>query len=178
MINANGGRGFLSRYIYGDKPGLNLAQVAGIPIPIPPVFERQQILLSLQKYQLICAQWTRQLGNERKLATTLSASAVASITGIAIEPEKEEPLKAPQTEIVALLRPGTLPAVTDQSPLATLLSRQKGSMNAGDLFQRYGGEIDTFYAQLKLEISHGWIAAPPSDPDAEGFASVRVKEQA
>lgn len=178
MINPNGGRGFLSRFIYGDKPGLNLAQVASIPIPVPPIYDRQRILQSLQRYQLLFTQLFRQIGVERRLAELLSASSVAAITGIAVEPEKEEPMKAPQTEIVAPLRLGTLPAVADQSPLATLLSRNKGSMNAGDLFQRYGGEVDAFYSQLKLEISSGWIVTPPSDPEAEGFASVRVKEQA
>jgi len=178
MINANGGRGFLSRFIYGDKPGLNLAQVASIPIPVPPIFDMQRILQSLRQYQLLFSQFSRQIKDERKLAEMLSASSVAAITGIATEPKEEVSVKAPHTEIVAPLRLGILPAVGDASPLATLLARHKGSMNAGDLFQRYGGEVDAFYAQLKLEISRGWIEEPPSQPDAEGFASVRVKEQA
>ncbi len=33
-------------------------------------------------------------------------------------------------------------------------------MGAGDLWQRFGGEIDAFYAQLKLEVGKGWIAEP------------------
>jgi type I restriction enzyme S subunit len=28
------------------------------------------------------------------------------------------------------------------------------------LWQRFGGEIDAFYAQLKTEVAHGWIAEP------------------
>jgi type I restriction enzyme S subunit len=152
--------------------------VASIPIPVPPIFDMQRILQSLRQYQLLFSQFSRQIKDERKLAEMLSASSVAAITGIATEPKEEVSVKAPHTEIVAPLRLGILPAVGDASPLATLLARHKGSMNAGDLFQRYGGEVDAFYAQLKLEISRGWIEEPPSQPDAEGFASVRVKEQA
>ncbi|WP_133151417.1 hypothetical protein, partial [Vibrio lentus] len=48
----------------------------------------------------------------------------------------------------------------DDAPLATLLARQSGKMNANDLWQRFGGEIDAFYAQLKVEVAHGWIAEP------------------
>ena len=33
-------------------------------------------------------------------------------------------------------------------------------MNANDLWQRFGGEIDAFYAQLKTEVVRGWIAEP------------------
>jgi len=28
------------------------------------------------------------------------------------------------------------------------------------LWQRFGGEIDAFYAQLKTEVAHGWILEP------------------
>jgi len=157
---------------------INMTQLRSFPMPVPPLDEQRATLEKLEAMSARCMEWRRKLQEKQHLASLLSRASVASITGIAIESEKEEPLKAPQTEIIAPLRLGTLPAITDQSPLATLLSRQKGSMNAGDLFQRYGGEIDAFYAQLKLEISHGWIDAPPSDPAAEGFASVRVKEQA
>jgi type I restriction enzyme S subunit len=157
---------------------INMTQLRSFPMPVPPLDEQNAILEKLEAMSARCIEWRRKLQEKQHLASLLSRASVASITGIAIEPEKEKPLKAPQTEIVAPLRLGTLPAVTDRSPLATMLSRNKGSMNAGDLFQRYSKPIDEFYAQLKLEISHGWIAAPPSDPDAEGFASVRVKEQA
>lgn len=157
---------------------INMTQLRSFPMPVPPLHEQHDILEKLEAMTAHCIEWRRKLQDKQHLAALLSCASVASITGIAIEPEKEEPVKAPQTEIVAPLRLGTLPAVTDQSPLATMLSRNKGSMNAGDLFQRYGGEVDAFYAQLKLEISHGWIDAPPSNPEAEGFASVRVKEQA
>lgn len=149
-----------------------------LPVPLPTLQVQRRVLAHVQRLARFCDEMERHLSSIAKIGSMLSTSVVSSITGIAIEPEKEEPVKAPQTEIVAPLRLGTLPAVADQSPLATMLSRNKGSMNAGDLFQRYGKPIDEFYAQLKLEISRGWIDAPPSDPEVEGFASVRLKEQA
>ncbi len=77
-------------------------------------------------------------------------------------------MKAPQTELIALLRLGQTPNVKIQAPLASLLARNKGEMSASDLWQRFGGEIDAFYAQLKTEVSHGWIEEP-------GVAEVREK---
>ena len=77
-------------------------------------------------------------------------------------------MKAPQTELIAPLRLGSLPTVKDQAPLATLLARHQGEMSARDLWQRFGGEIDAFYAQLKTEVAHGWITEPP-------VAEVRAK---
>ena len=84
---------------------------------------------------------------------------MAAFTGIAIEQE-EEPMKAPQTELIAPLRLGTAPDVKAQAPLATILARHRGEMSAKDLWQRFGGEIDAFYAQLKAEVAHGWILEP------------------
>jgi type I restriction enzyme S subunit len=77
-------------------------------------------------------------------------------------------VKAPQTELIAPLRLGTLPNVKDQAPLATLLAHHQGEMSARDLWQRFGGEIDAFYAQLKTEVAHGWITEP-------SVAEVRAK---
>lgn len=69
-------------------------------------------------------------------------------------------MKAPQTELIAPVRLGTPPDVKAHAPLATLLARHNGEMSARDLWQRFGGEIDAFYAQLKTEVAHGWIAEP------------------
>lgn len=69
-------------------------------------------------------------------------------------------MKAPRTELIALLRLGTAPDIKAQAPLATILARHNGEMSAKDLWQRFGGEIDTFYAQLKTEVAHGWILEP------------------
>ena len=69
-------------------------------------------------------------------------------------------MKAPHTELIAPLRLGTPPGIKAQAPLATLLARHNGEMSAKDAWQRFGGEIDAFYAQLKTEVAHGWILEP------------------
>lgn len=84
---------------------------------------------------------------------------MAALTGITIEQE-EKSMKAPQTELVASLRLGTAPDIKAQAPLATILARHNGEMSAKDLWQRFGGGIDAFYAQLKTEVTHGWILEP------------------
>jgi type I restriction enzyme S subunit len=94
-----------------------------------------------------------------KLSDQLSTTAVSSITGITAQ-EEDQPMKAPQTELVSLLRLGVTPGVKDKAPLAALLARHNGEMSARDLWQRFGGEIDAFYAQLKTEVAQGWIAEP------------------
>lgn len=161
MVNAFGGRAFLARYIYGDKPGLNLAQVGSVPIPVPPASALPEVLKSLRRYQQLCDELETQLRTAQEVASKLSNAAVAALTGVTVEKEKEVAVKAPQTELIAPLRLGTLPDVKDQAPLATLLARHQGEMSARDLWQRYGGEIDAFYAQLKTEVAHGWITEPP-----------------
>ena len=69
-------------------------------------------------------------------------------------------MKAPQTELIATLRLGKAPDIKAQAPLATILARHHGEMSAKDLWQRFGGDIDAFYAQLKIEVVHGWILEP------------------
>lgn len=88
MINAFGGRLFLARYIYGDKPGLNLAQVGSIPIPVPTPSACVAILERLRTYQAMCAKLERQLKVKQETAAALVLAAVSSLTGIAIEQEK------------------------------------------------------------------------------------------
>jgi type I restriction enzyme S subunit len=159
MINAFGGRQFLSRYIYGDKPGLNLTQVGSVPIPVPPKSACIAILNNLRNYQKICVQLEAQLKTKQKMASTLASATVSSLTGVTFE-QKEEPMKAPQTELIASLRLWQTPDIKAQAPLATILTRHNGEMPAKDLWQRFGGEIDAFYAQLKTEVAHGWIMEP------------------
>lgn len=159
MINSFGGRRFLSQYIYGDKPGLNLTQVGSVPIPVPPEEICVEIMSSLRSYRQVCDQLERQLRSKQELASVLAVATVSSITGIANEKE-EDPMKAPQTELIALLRLGQTPNIKDQAPLATILARHNGEISAKDLWQRFGGEIDAFYAQLKTEVAHGWILEP------------------
>jgi type I restriction enzyme S subunit len=190
MVNAFGGRAFFARYIYGDKPGLNLAQVGSVPIPVPPASALTEVLKSLRRYQQLCDALETQLKAVREVASKLSNAAVAALTGVAVEKEKEVALKAPQTELIAPLRLGTSPDVKDLAPLATLLARNQGEMSARDLWQRFGGEIDAFYAQLKTEVAHGWIEDPSYElgerepqgprtyPDGALVAKMKIKQEA
>lgn len=160
MINAYGGRAFLARYIYGDKPGLNLTQVGSVPIPVPPTTVLPDILTSLRKHQGLCNELADQLDARSEVALQLAMAAVAALTGINFEQDQDTAVKAPQTELIAPLRLATPPDVKAQAPLATILARHQGEMAARDLWQRFGGEIDAFYAQLKTEVARGWIAEP------------------
>ena len=69
-------------------------------------------------------------------------------------------MKASKTELVSSLRLGTPPNIKEQAPLAAILAHQNGEIAAKDLWQRFGGDIDAFYAQLKLEVGKGWIEQP------------------
>lgn len=91
MINAFGGRAFLARYIYGDKPGLNLVQVGSVPIPVPPARVLPQILTSLRRHQQLCDGLAKQLNVKRDVATKLCTTTVATFTGITIEQEQDTP---------------------------------------------------------------------------------------
>ncbi|MEG5801421.1 restriction endonuclease subunit S [Enterobacter hormaechei] len=130
-----------------------------LPIPLPSLRVQERILFTLSRLLQYCDSLEKQAASRIKLSTQLAASTIASLTGIAIEQE-EEPMKAPQTELISSLRLGTAPDIKDQAPLATILARHNGEMNAKDLWQRFNGEIDDFYAQLKTEVTHGWIKQP------------------
>lgn len=101
-----------------------------------------------------------KLIHANKIAILVASAAISSFTGITTELKEEEPMKAPQTELIAPLRLGTAPKVRDRAPLATILAHHNGEMGANDLWRRFGGEIDAFYAQLKTEVARGWILEP------------------
>jgi type I restriction enzyme S subunit len=130
-----------------------------LPIPLPPLEVQERIFKSLADLLAICDSLENKSKIRLDLAKNLAEASVATLTGIAIEQE-EEPMKAPQTELVAPVRLGTSPDVKAQAPLATILARHNGEMSAKDLWQRFGGEIDAFYAQLKTEVAHGWLLEP------------------
>lgn len=159
LINSFGGRNFLARYIYGDKPGLNLTQVGSVPVPVPTQAECAEILTKLRFFQRMCEKFEKQLKMKQEMAEALALATMSSLTSITIE-HKEEPMKAPQTELIAPLRLGTVPNINARAPLATIIARNNGEMSARDLWQQFHGEIDAFYAQLKTEVAHGWILEP------------------
>jgi type I restriction enzyme S subunit len=131
-----------------------------LPIPLPPKHIQEAVMQKLTVLNQLCDGFEEQLKQAAMHAERLAATSIAAITGINIEQEEAAAVKAPQTELIAPLRLGTLPDVNDLAPLATLLARHQGEMSARDLWQRFGGEIDAFYAQLKTEVAHGWITEP------------------
>ncbi|HEV2149943.1 MAG TPA: restriction endonuclease subunit S [Longimicrobiaceae bacterium] len=159
-----------------------------LPIPLAPRDVQRALLHKLGQLHALCDQLEAQLREANEVAAQFAASAVASLTGVNIEQEEAGPVKPPDTELVAPLRLDQAPDVRSQAPLAAILARHNGEMSARDLWQRFGGEIDAFYAQLKTEVGHGWIADPSYDlddaapegprkyPDGALVARVLVKE--
>ena len=141
------------------REGLSKKVLEQFEIPLPPVAEQHRIVARVAELMRFCDVMEQQLKRSLQVAEKLAVASVASLTGIAIEQE-EEPMKAPQTELIAPLRLGIAPDIKAQAPLATILARHHGEMSAKDLWQRFGGEIDAFYAQLKTEVAHGWILEP------------------
>lgn len=143
----------------GPQPNLSVGKIKETLVPVPPIEEQERIVARLDELMFLGNQLEQKLRDSRKLAKRLAVSVVASLTGIAIELE-EDPMKAPQTELIAPLSLGVVPDIKTQAPLATILARHNGEMGAKDLWQRFGGEIDAFYAQLKAEVAHGWVLEP------------------
>lgn len=147
--------------VSGSTQQVELATTAvrALEIPCPPIDEQKRIVAKVDELMTFCDSLEYQLRHSERAATALAQAAVSAIIGIvAIEGEAE--LKAPLTELIAPLRIGTPPVGTAQAPLASILVRHSGSLSAKDLWQRFGGEIDSFYAQLKHEVAQGWIAEP------------------
>ncbi|MBD9420713.1 restriction endonuclease subunit S [Achromobacter sp. ACM04] len=168
---------------------INMTQLRGFPLPVPPLDEQRRILKNLAELTALCNTWRDQIDKKSALSALLASSVVASLTGINVE-KNEEAVKAPKTELIAPLRLGTLPDVKDLAPLAILLARNQGVMSSRDLWQRFGGEIDAFYAQLKTEVAHGWIEDPSYElgkkapqgprtyPEGALVAKMKIKQEA
>lgn len=148
-----------SRQVGMAREGLSKKVLEQFEIPMPPLAEQKKIVACVEQLMQVCNQLESQLNDAKKLAEYLAISSISSLTGIATRQE-EEPMKAPQTELIAPLRLGKTPGIKAQAPLSTILARHNGEINAKDLWQRFGGEIDAFYAQLKIEVAHGWILEP------------------
>ncbi|MEK8029072.1 restriction endonuclease subunit S [Pseudaquabacterium rugosum] len=169
---------------------LRVGGVEDLMIPVPPRDEQNQIVQIVDRLFELCDHHAEGIGRSLRVAANLAGATVAALTGIAVGADEEPPLKAPQTELIAPLRLGTLPDVKDQAPLATLLARHQGEMSARDLWQRFGGEIDAFYVQLKTEVEHGWIEDPSYElgpnapkgprtyPDGVLVAKMKIKQEA
>lgn len=141
-------------------PGIGREEVMFLLVSLPCIEEQRRIVALTKLLMEKCDQLERKIAERTKTSTQLAEAAIASLTGMSIT-LKEDILKTPTTQLVAPITLGKKkPSSKDDAPLATLLARQSGKMNANDLWQRFGGEIDAFYAQLKVEVAHGWIAEP------------------
>ena len=141
------------------REGLSKKVLEQFEIPLPPIAEQKRIVSRVAELMKFCDTLEYKLKRFLAVSENLATASVSTLTGIAIVQE-EEPMKAPQTELIAPVRLGSPPDIKAQAPLATILARQNGVMTAKDLWQRFGGEIDAFYAQLKTEVAHGWLLEP------------------
>jgi len=114
------------------REGLSKKVLEQFEIPLPPVAEQHRIVARVAELMRFCDVMERQLKRSLQVAEKLAVASVASLTGIVIEQE-EEPMKAPQTELIAPLRLGIAPDIKAQAPLATILARHHGEMSAKDL---------------------------------------------
>jgi type I restriction enzyme S subunit len=139
---------------------LRIGGVEELMVPVPPKEEQDRIVEIVDHLLRYCDRLSDQLSRKHSLAGRLIISSIEALTGISIEREEREPLKPPHTELIALLLLGQAPDVKTAAPLAAILAHHNGEMGAKDLWQRFGGEIDAFYAQLKREVAQGWICEP------------------
>jgi hypothetical protein len=147
--------------VSGSTQQVELATTAvrALEIPCPPIEEQRRIVAKVDELLTLCDTLEDQLRRSQETAASFAEAAVSAITGIfAIDGDVK--LKAPQTELVAPLLIGTPPKGAVQAPLASILARNNGTLSAKDLWQRFGGEIVGFYAQLKHEVTQGWIIEP------------------
>lgn len=143
-------------------------RIASYVVGIPPLNEQKRITARVQQLMGFCDALQSHLNGANALSGRLARSAISSLTGINVS-QQDEPVKAPQIELIAPLRLGAAPNIKSQAPLATILARHRGEMGAKDLWQRFGGEIDAFYVQLRTEVVCGWLEEP-------GVAEVREKQ--
>jgi type I restriction enzyme S subunit len=140
------------------QPNLNTDIIRSMWFPLPPLSEQYHIVARIKELLRICDVLVAQLSNTNAVAKLFAIASSAAITGI--RTEEEEELKTPKNELISKLRLVNNPDIKEQAPLAAILARHQDEMPASDLWQRYGGDIDAFYAQLKLEVGKGWIEEP------------------
>lgn len=142
------------------QKNINLAILDSVLIPIPPKDEMTKIVNILNIYDQQCDALKSLLIKQIEVSKLLTTVVVNSFTGLTAFDE-EKPMKTPKTELAVSVVLGTIfPAKKESAPLASLVSRANGEIQAKDLWQHSGMDIDTFYAQLKTEVAHGWIAEP------------------
>lgn len=131
-----------------------------LPIAVPPLDEQLRITEKIKQMMTLCDRLQERLTKAQRAAERFAVHSTEHFTGKKNQSVESNPMKPPQTELLAPVRSGKAPRRQDHAPLAAILARQNGELPARDLWQRFGGEIDAFYAQLKTEVANGWILEP------------------
>lgn len=139
---------------------LRVGGVEGLMVPVPPKAEQDHLVTLVAELFKLCDDLSRRLASKLTAANHMARFMTAAITGVTAEAEEDESMTPPRTELIAPLLLRQSPKSTGQAPLASILAANKGELAAKDLWHRFGGEIDAFYAQLKTEIAQGWIREP------------------
>jgi type I restriction enzyme S subunit len=140
--------------------GIKAAKLKQLTLPVPPKQEQDRIVNRVEDLFRMCERLGTQLKNAGSLSCRLADVAVAAVAGQRTVVQEVDELKIPQTELIAILRLGEVPDGKGNSPLASIMAHSNGEMEAGELYHRFGGEIDAFYTQLKREVEEGWILEP------------------
>lgn len=82
FISHGSARGTLEQLAYGDKPGLNLNNIRGLILPIPPLAEQRRIVAKVEELMGLVAALEMQIANARTTASDLLEAAVTDLTGI------------------------------------------------------------------------------------------------
>lgn len=139
---------------------INMTQLRSFPVPIPPRDEQLRILNVVSALTELSERWRRKFKRVCSLQEFFTKAVVSELTGANVN-TKEEPLAIPKTELNATIRKGDInPEKNSNAPLSSLVSRANGEIQAKDLWQSSGIDIDDFYTQLKTEVVHGWLAEP------------------
>lgn len=142
------------------QPNLNTDIIKALWFPLPPICEQEKIVSIIKDYMTLCDVFEKKLKEANVVITKLITATVTALTGINTL-EEDLPLKAPKTKLIAPIKLGSKkPNIKNNAPLTALILRAGGEMQARELWQLFGGDIDIFYAQLKNEIIHGWICEP------------------
>jgi len=75
---------------------INMTQLRGFPLPVPPQDEQRRILEKLTELTARCNIWRDQLDKKAKLSALLASVAISNLTGLEFEQDEETAAKALQ----------------------------------------------------------------------------------
>jgi type I restriction enzyme S subunit len=111
------------------QKNINLDILQSVLIPIPPKNEIKRILARISAINALCDQLAGSRTKAQDTGRLLAEASIAGFAGIKTI-QADEPMKAPQTELIASLHLGQMPDIKAQAPLATILARYQSQMPA------------------------------------------------